>query len=82
MTPSFFTDRRLIIFASKRHRQRDFKMFPSSECYTWIVVLMVESVAIVTVNVVTIVVFVKTRGLRRRSMHLVMNLAVAEDLLS
>ena len=53
-------------------------MFPSSECYAWIVVLMVESVAIVAVNFVTIVVFVKTRGLRRRSMYLVMNLAVAD----
>lgn len=52
----------------------------SAECITWLVVLMAESVAIVTLNLVTIIVFMKNRSLRRRSMYFVINLAVADML--
>ena len=50
----------------------------SSECIAWFTVFMTESVAIVIVNFLTIIVFIKTRGLRKRSMYLVINLAVAD----
>ena len=53
-------------------------MFSTGECIAWLTVIMVESVAIVTLNVVTIVIFIKIRSLRRRSMYLVINLAVAD----
>ena len=52
--------------------------FHFSECIAWLAVFMAQSVAIVTLNVVTIIVFVKNGSLRKRSMHLVINLAVAD----
>ena len=54
--------------------------FSPSECTTWLTVTMVESIAIVTLNVATIFVFMKNRSLRKRSMYLVINLAVADML--
>ena len=50
----------------------------SSECIAWLTVLMTESVAIVTLNILTIIVFIKNRSLRKRSMYLVISLAVAD----
>ena len=50
----------------------------SSECVPWLTVFMTESVAIVTLNILTIIVFSKSRGLRKRSTYLVINLAVAD----
>ena len=50
----------------------------SSECIAWLTVYMTESIAIVIVNFLTAIVFIKTRGLRKRSMYLVINLAVAD----
>ena len=50
----------------------------SSECMAWLTVFMTESVAIVTLNILTILVFVKNRSLRKRSMYLVINLTVAD----
>ena len=55
-----------------------FEMFSDNECITWLTVMTMESIAIVTLNVVTIIIFVKTRGLRRHAMYLVINLAVAD----
>ena len=54
------------------------QLFSSSECIAWLTVVMTESVAIVTLNILTIIVFIKTRGLRKRSLYLVINLAVAD----
>ena len=50
----------------------------SSECIAWLTVFMTESVAIVTLNILKIIVFIKKRSLRKRSMYLVINLAVAD----
>ena len=55
-------------------------MSSSSACIAWLTVLMIESVAIVTLNVLTVIVFIKNRSLRKRSMYLVINLAVADML--
>ena len=41
-------------------------------------VLCIESVTIVTLNALTIIIYVKERSLRKRSMYLVINLAVAD----
>ena len=51
-----------------------------SECITWVTVGLAESVAIVTLNLCTIIVFIKNRNLRKRSTYLVMNLAVIDML--
>ena len=55
-----------------------FPWLSPSECIAWLTVFMTESVATVIVNFLTIIVFLKSRGLRKRSMYLVINLAVAD----
>jgi len=52
----------------------------SSECISWLAVGITESVVIVTLNFLTVIVFVKSRSPRKRSMYLVINLAVADML--
>ena len=50
----------------------------SPECITWMTVGLAESVAIVTLNLCTIIVFIRNRNLRKRSTYLVINLAVID----
>ncbi|CAH3188681.1 unnamed protein product [Porites evermanni] len=52
----------------------------SSECTIWFTVFTAEFVAIVTVNLLSIILFIKNRGLRTRSMYLVISLTVADML--
>ena len=53
-------------------------MFSSSECITWFALFLTESVAIVTVNLLSIILFAKNSNLRTRAMYLVINLTVAD----
>ncbi|CAH3184491.1 unnamed protein product [Porites lobata] len=53
-------------------------LFSSSECITWFAVNLTVCVAIVTVNLLSIIVFIKKRSLRTRAMYLVINLTVAD----
>ena len=53
---------------------------PSSECITWMTVGLAESVAIVALNLCTIIVFTRNPNLRKRSTYLVINLAVTDML--
>ena len=55
-------------------------MFSSSKCITWLVVFVTESLIIVSVNLLTIIVFIKNRNLRTRAMYLVISLTVADML--
>ena len=55
-------------------------MFSFPECVTWLAVGLTECVAIVTLNIITIIVFIKFRHLRRRSTYLVVNLTVVDTL--
>ena len=55
-------------------------MLSSPECITWFAALLTISVAIVTVNLLSIIIFIKNRNLRCRSMYLVINLNVADML--
>ena len=50
----------------------------SSECIIWLTVFTAEFVAIVTVNLLAIILFIKNRSLRTRSMYLVISLTVAD----
>ena len=50
----------------------------SSECITWFAVTLTVCVAIVTVNLLSIIVFIKNRSLRTRAMYLVINLTIAD----
>ena len=53
---------------------------PSSsfECISWFAVFLTMSVAIVTVNLMSIILFMKNRSLRTRAMYLVISLTVAD----
>ena len=53
-------------------------MLSLSECIPWMTVGLVESVAIVTLNLCTIIVFIRNRDLRKRSTYLMINLAVID----
>ena len=53
-------------------------MLSLSECIPWMTLGLAESVAIVTLNLCTIIVFMRNRNLRKRSMYLVINLAVID----
>ncbi|XP_078363649.1 histamine H2 receptor-like [Oculina patagonica] len=55
-------------------------MLSFPECITWLAVGLTECVAIVTLNIITITVFIKNRNLRKRSTYLVINLAVVDML--
>ena len=50
----------------------------SSECITWFAVILTVCVAIVTVNLLSIILFIKNRSLRTRAMYLVISLTVAD----
>ena len=52
--------------------------FPISQCLPWIPVLSVECLAIVIVNIITIIVFLKQHQLQRRSLYLIIHLAVVD----
>ncbi|XP_022794751.1 melanocortin receptor 4-like [Stylophora pistillata] len=51
---------------------------PASQCIPWLVVTSIESLAIIFLNVVTIIVFVKQRRLQRGSTFLIIHLAVVD----
>ena len=53
-------------------------LLSSSECITWFAVFLVVCVAIVTVNLLSIILFIKNRSLRTRAMYLVISLTVAD----
>ena len=53
-------------------------LFSSSECITWFSVFFTVCVAIVTVNLISIILFIKNRSLRTRAMYLVINLTIAD----
>ena len=50
----------------------------SSQCITWFAVFLTVFVAIVTVNLISIILFIKNRSLRTRAMYLVINLTIAD----
>ena len=51
---------------------------PSSECIPWLVVLITECLAVVILNIITIIVFVKQRQLQRQSTYLIIHLAIVD----
>ena len=51
---------------------------PNSDCIPWLVVLILQCLAIVILNIITIIVFVKQLQLQRRSTYLIIHLAVVD----
>ena len=55
------------------------RLSSASECIPWLVVLIIECLAIVILNIITIVIFVKKkRQLQRRSTYLIIHLAIVD----
>ena len=54
------------------------KLISSSECIAWLTVYGIEAVATVTLNALTVIVYLKERSLRKRSMYPVINLPIAD----
>ena len=75
---SFFpqADKELLVTALRIGQS--FDLWSLSECTPWMTVGLAESVAIVTLNLFTIIAFMRNRILRKRSTYLVINLAVIE----
>jgi len=55
-------------------------MFSLSECIAWMTIYLAVSAATVTFNLCTIIVFIKSRNLRKRSTYLLINLAFVDML--
>ena len=53
-------------------------MLSSAECSIWYSVFLIINVAVVAVNLLSIVLFIKNSNLRTRAMYLVINLTVAD----
>ena len=53
-------------------------MLSSAECSTWYAVFLTVTVAVVAVNFLSIILFIKNSNLRTRAMYLVINLTVAD----
>ena len=50
----------------------------ASECIPWLFVLIIECLAVVILNIITIIVFLKQRQLQRRSTYLIIHLAIVD----
>ena len=55
-----------------------FMTIASAECSTWYAVFLTIAVAVVAVNLLSIILFVKNSNLRTRAMYLVINLTVVD----
>ncbi|XP_044170668.1 melanocortin receptor 4-like [Acropora millepora] len=69
------------------HSQRQnvtssFQVFSSYECIAWLTAFGMQAVAILTLNALTFIVYLKERSLRKQSMYLVINQAVADMLVA
>ena len=58
------------------------KLVSSSECVAWLTVFGSEAVAIVMLNALTAIIYLKERSLRKPSMYLVINLAISDILIA
>ena len=53
-------------------------LLPASQCIPWLVVAITECLAVVILNSITIIVFVKQRQLQRQSTYLIIHLAIVD----
>ena len=63
--------------SQQQNTTSSFAWFSAPESITWITVLGMEGAVTVTLNALTIIVYLKERSLRKRSMYLVINQEVA-----
>ena len=53
-------------------------MISSADCSTWLTIFPTITVAVVAVNLLSIILFLKNSNLRTRAMYLLINLTVAD----
>ena len=75
---SILSTGRQVITSTAIRKGLSFEMLSLSECIPWMTVGLAESVAIVTLNLCTIIVLMRNRNLRKRSTYLMINLAVID----
>ena len=71
---------RLFLPTAKLKEERVLQMVSLPECVAWLTVGLMVTVATVTLNLITIIVFINNGNLRRRSKYLVINLTVVDML--
>ena len=64
--------------SQQQNTTSSFVLFSAPECIAWLTVYGLGAVAIVMLNGLTIIVYLKERSLRKHCMYLVINLAVAD----
>ncbi|XP_067045640.1 pinopsin-like [Acropora muricata] len=57
------------------------KLISPSDCVAWLTAYGIEAVAIIMLNALTAIIYLKERSLRKPSMYLVINLAIADILI-
>ena len=78
LSPFFFSFSQMAIHFWQEDKYSSFTLISTSECIAWLTLFGMESVAIVTLNALIIIVYLKVRSLRKRSMYLVINQVVAD----
>lgn len=53
-------------------------VFPVSQCIPWLIVFIIEYLAIIILNLITIIVLIKNHKLQRRSTYLIIHLAIVD----
>ena len=64
--------------SQQQHTTSFLALLTPPECIAWLTVFGIEAVAMVTLNALQIVIYLKERSLRKRSMYLVINQAVPD----
>ena len=63
---------------NESYAEKNFTLSHSSDCIPWLVASITECLAIVILNLLTIIVFVKQRQLQRQSTYLIIHLAIVD----
>ena len=63
---------------NESYAEKNFTLSHSSDCIPWLVASITECLAIVILNLLTIIVFVKQRQLQRQSTYLIIHLATVD----
>ena len=65
-------------YSQQQNTTLSLALFTPSECIAWLTVLGIEAVAVLTLNALVIIIYLRERSLRKRSMYLVINQTVAD----
>ena len=74
----FFIFSQMVNQSQQQNTSSSLALFSASECIAWRTVFGMEAAATMTLNALAIIVYLKERSLRKSSIYLVINLAVAD----